>query len=555
MALISLHALIDNLANIFYKYLIDGINSYPFKTIILILVGFIGMRLISILVHSLAFYVTDKFMFLAGRDLRVDVFTHLHNLDFSFHSTKRSGSLISAIKRGDGVYFGINHHFTREVLRIIVDFIFIVIAFSILSPDLVLIVIVSVTLSLFLTYKLVAKNIDKRTVFNKEEDNVSHLIVDNLINYDTVKYFAKEEWERNRLLSTYKSWMNALWDYANTFRLIDISIGLTTLVGSAATILLALSKTFNNELSVGDLVLIIALVTKFFPQLGRLIYQLREIAKNYIDVEKYVALLDHDIEVKEIENPISLKDIKGEIEFKNLDFSYKDREKVLSNINLKIQPGESVAFVGESGAGKTTLTKLLLRFYDPTNGQIKLDGVDIKSLAKSNLRSNIGIVPQDPILFNDTIDYNIAYGRDNVTEEDLYEAVEIANLNEFVDTLPLKFEALVGERGIKLSGGQKQRLAIARMFLANPPVLIFDEATSQLDSKSEKLIQEAFWRIAKDKTTIIIAHRLSTVMKSDRIVVIDNGQISEEGTHKDLIEHKGVYSNLWNLQQGELLRD
>ena len=234
-------------------------------------------------------------------------------------------------------------------------------------------------------------------------------------------------------------------------------------------------------------------------------------------------------------------------------FNYNEREDVLKDINLNIEPGQSIAFVGESGAGKTTMTKLLLRFYDVKSGAIKLDGVDIREITKQSLRQNIGLVPQEPVLFNDTIGYNITYPKDNVSQEQLEEAVKVANLHTFIESLPKKYDTLVGERGIKLSGGQKQRLAIARAFIADPKIIIFDEATSQLDSKSEKLIQDSFWKLVENKTTIIIAHRLSTVMKADRIVVIDNGEISQQGTHQELIEHKGIYQSLWKLQSGDIL--
>ena len=237
-----------------------------------------------------------------------------------------------------------------------------------------------------------------------------------------------------------------------------------------------------------------------------------------------------------------------------MDFNYQNRSKILQDFNLKIAAGESLALVGHSGAGKSTIVKLLLRFYDVSGGKITIDGVDIRDATKESLRKNIGVVPQEPVLFNDSIGFNIGYGKDQVTLTEIKQAAKIANLDQFIETLPQKYHTIVGERGIKLSGGQKQRLAIARMFLANPPIIIFDEATSQLDSESEKSIQEAFWKIAQDKTTIIIAHRLSTVMRSDRIIVLQDGKIMEQGSHTELIKkEKGIYQHFWDLQKGGFL--
>jgi ABC-type multidrug transport system fused ATPase/permease subunit len=274
------------------------------------------------------------------------------------------------------------------------------------------------------------------------------------------------------------------------------------------------------------------------------------VAKDYADIEKYFQLLDFQIEVKDPEKPVYLKNISGEITFRNIRFAYKNRSKeTINGISLKIAPGEAVALVGRSGSGKTTLVKLLMRFYDLGSGQILLDGTDITRLTKKHLRSFIGVVPQEPILFNNTIKYNIKYGNPKATAAEIRQASKIANIDSFIQELPKKYDTEVGERGVKLSGGQKQRLAIARMILSNPSIVIFDEATSQLDSEAEKLIQDAFWKARRGKTTIIIAHRLSTIMKADRIVVLEKGKVVETGTHESLLKKKNsLYSKFWNLQ-------
>jgi ATP-binding cassette subfamily B protein len=321
-----------------------------------------------------------------------------------------------------------------------------------------------------------------------------------------------------------------------------------------AIFILTLNLYSLNQITTGDIVLIITFIFRFYPQFFNLIFRLREVAKSYTDLEKYFEILDIYPDVKESENPKELLNTHGEIKFENVEFSYNNKTVVMSDLNLTIKDSESIALVGPSGAGKTTIVKLLLRFHDCTKGSISIDGIDIRDIKKSVLRRAIGMVPQEPVLFNDSIFYNISYPKDNATLEDVKLAAKAANLDNFIEKLPKKYDTQVGERGIKLSGGQKQRLAIARVFLANTPILIFDEATSQLDSVSEKLIQDSLWKIAKSKTTIIIAHRLSTVMRADRIIVLDEGKIIEEGTHKDLIsKDEGLYKKLWNMQRGGLL--
>jgi ABC-type multidrug transport system fused ATPase/permease subunit len=305
-----------------------------------------------------------------------------------------------------------------------------------------------------------------------------------------------------------------------------------------------------KTITTGDFVLVVGFTSSFYPKVFELVWGFRDMAKNYSDIQRYFGLLDHQIEVKDPKKPVKIKRIVGEIEYKNTSFSYGDsKTDAINNIDLKIRPGQSVAFVGKSGAGKTTVVKLLMRFFDVTSGEILIDRINIKKITKSHLRSFMGVVPQEPILFNNTIGYNIAYGREKATKREIEAAAKLANIHDFIKSLADGYETKVGERGIKLSGGQKQRVAIARMILSDPEIIIFDEATSQLDSESEKLIQDAFWKAVKNKTTIIIAHRLSTVMRADKIVVMDDGKIIEVGSHNELIRKKGgLYKHFWNLQ-------
>jgi ATP-binding cassette subfamily B protein len=303
-------------------------------------------------------------------------------------------------------------------------------------------------------------------------------------------------------------------------------------------------------MTIGDFVLVVGFVSAFYPRLFDLVFSFRDIAKNYADIEKYFGVLDYDIQIKDPQKPVDVPGISGEIEFKNVSFSYGERkEDTVSGVDLKVRQGQSVALVGRSGSGKTTLIRLLVRFYDVDKGKITIDDIDIRDFTKANLRSFIGVVPQEPILFNNTIGYNIGYGKEEATKKEIKAAAKMANIDKFIESLPKKYNTQVGERGIKVSGGQKQRLAIARMILSDPEIIIFDEATSQLDSESERLIQEAFWKVVKNKTTIIIAHRLSTAMRADKIVVLEKGKIIESGSHKALLEEKdSLYGYFWDLQ-------
>jgi ATP-binding cassette subfamily B protein len=459
--------------------------------------------------------------------------------------------LISAIKRGDGAFFEMQYVLHMSLLETLVGFLVMIYFFSTINLYVVLLVLLSFVLTLLISRWVILYNIKVRTDFNDQEDKISGIITDNIINYDTVKLFSKENWEVDRLTNSFKDWKTSLWKYANSFRLIDFSVGSVINISVFLILFLTLRSTANVTMSVGNFVLVLGFINYFYPQLFELVFNLRNLAKNYADIQRYFGVLDYEVEIKDPLHPVEVDKVTGEIEFKNVSFSYAEggKKNAIRNLNLKIKPGESIALVGRSGSGKTTLIKLLMRYYDINCGSIKIDGVDIKGFTKSRLRSFMGVVPQEPILFNNTIGFNIAYGGNNVSQEQIESAAELANINSFIKHLTKGYETEVGERGIKLSGGQKQRVAIARMIISNPDIVIFDEATSQLDSESERLIQDAFWKVVKGRTTIIIAHRLSTAMRADRIIVLENGKIGEEGTHQELIaKENSLYNHFWRIQ-------
>lgn len=550
VVLVIIATTLSNITPYFFKLFVDEIPKLNYANLIRLLYFFMGINLMGLAFNIASFWLGDFILFNSAKEARLKIFNHVQSLDFAFHTGKSTGSLISAFKRGDSAFFTLFFEIHHRILEIAVSAFVMFYFFSELDVRIVIFAFLSIAITLIVTKFIISFNIQKRTVFNEKEDEISGILTDNLINYETVKLFAKERWEEGRLKDKFTGWIKALWGYGNSFRLIDFSIGGVTNLGLFLILFISLGSSVKLKLTVGDFVLVTTFVGLFFSKLWELVFSLRDIAKTYADIETYFGLLDNQIAVKDPEKPIKLANVSGRINFHNVTFSYKDgKQGALKNFDLKIKQGESIALVGKSGSGKTTAVKLLMRFFDTTKGSITIDSIDIKNFTKDNLRSLMGVVPQEPILFNNTVSYNIGYGKENATLGEIKAAANLANIDAFIESMPQKYETQVGERGVKLSGGQKQRLAIARMILSNPDIIIFDEATSQLDSESEKLIQDAFWKVREGKTTIIIAHRLSTVAKADRIVVMEEGKIKEVGTHQELLKNKdSLYKHFWDLQ-------
>lgn len=548
--LVVISQVLTSVTPYFYKLFVEVIPTSDYAKLLSILYLYVAVNVASEIFGIASYWIGDIILFDAAPRARAAIFKHVQDLDFAFHSSKSTGNLISIFKRGDGAFFDLFHQVHHRILDIFVGSLVMLYFFTKIDIKITFLILSSFGLTLVATKFLISYNIKKRFKFNEEEDHVSGIIVDNMINYETVKLFSKERWEQSRLSQAFIPWKKALWGYGNSFRLIDMVIALIINISIFSILFVSLKNTTNTTLSIGDFVMITTFMGMFFPKLWNLVWGARDIAKIYADIEKYFGLLNYEIEVKDPLNPVKVTKVDGEIEFKNVSFSYKGRKNdTIHNFNLKIRQGQSIALVGSSGSGKTTLVKLLMRFYDIGKGTISVDGVDIKNFAKSDLRSLIGVVPQEPILFNNSIAYNISYGKTHTSSGEIRAAARLANIDEFIESLPKKYATEVGERGVKLSGGQKQRLAIARMILSDPKIIIFDEATSHLDSESERLIQEAFWKAAEGKTTIVIAHRLSTVMRADKIVVMKKGVIKETGSHKALLNKKdSLYKHFWDLQ-------
>lgn len=551
-------ALLSSVFNSFlpfiYRYMVDHLAILDMRMLGMILGAFLVTRIGFVICDNLGIYFGDQSAIPASRDARIDAFSHLQRLDFAFHVNKKSGEFISKIKRGDSAFWDMYFSVNNQLLGDFFDFVLTAALLLWLRAELVVILLIAIAVNTVVSIYFLKKNMVVREGFHKEEDNVSHLIVDNLINYETVKYFAKEKREVKNLTSAFLPWERALWNYGVTFRQMGVVMGLISTVTLIVMLGITGYHVAQGNLSMGDFVFTTALMLQFFPKFERLIARMRQVAKSYVDLVSYFVILDYPLVMPDPAAPEKIVRPRGEVVFADVSFTYASGRRALHNVDFCINAGEAVALVGRSGAGKTTITKLIMRMYDPESGRVSLDGHDIKNIAKEHLRTMIGLVPQEPILFNNTIGYNIGYPLDDIAHEKIIAAAKLANLHEFIASLQQGYDTMVGERGVKLSGGQKQRLAIARAFLLNPIIIIFDEATSHLDSESEALIQDSITKLKKNKTLIIIAHRLSTVMRADRIIVLDHGRIAEIGTHGELTKKSdGIYRRLWELQTEEVI--
>jgi ATP-binding cassette subfamily B protein len=390
-----------------------------------------------------------------------------------------------------------------------------------------------------------------RRLMNEEDSKANTRAIDSLLNYETVKYFGNEAHEARRYDENLQRYERAAVKSTTSLSMLNAGQSLIIAGGATAVMWKAASGVAAGTMTLGDLVLVNAFMIQLYIPLNFLGVLYREIKQSLADMERMFRLLEENREVEDRPGAPALSAANPTIRFENVDFGYDARRQVLHGVTFEIPGGRTVAVVGHSGSGKSTLARLLFRFYDVTGGRITIDGTDIRDVTQASLRAAIGIVPQDTVLFNDTIDYNIEYGRPGASREDVVEAARAAHIDGFIAALPDGYETRVGERGLKLSGGEKQRVAIARALLKAPQVLIFDEATSALDSKSEKAIQDEIDRIARGRTTLMIAHRLSTIMDADEILVMDRGRIVERGTHRALLDRAGAYAQMWALQQQE----
>ena len=533
------------------KEIVDSLDQTNLVLILPIgmLLAYGLLRLASSLFNELRDAIFAKVRYHAMNLIALGVFKHLHTLDLSFHLDRRIGGITRDIDRGTQSVSTLLSIFVFNILPSLFE-ICLVIGILWLNYNLLFagVSLLTVVFYVVLTFAITTWRMKYRYQMNDMQSEANTNAVDSLINYETVKYFNQEKFEVDRYGETMQRWENLATKSFTSMTALNFVQGAVIAVGVTIILIMAAQGVVNSTLSLGDLIMIQALLLQLFIPLGGLGIIYRQIKHNFIDMNNMFDLLERSSKVTDVENATELKVTQGEVKFNNVTFAYPGKEAVLKNINFTLKPGQKIAIVGSSGAGKSTLAKLLFRFYDISSGEITIDQQDIKLFTQDSVRRSMGVVPQDPVMFNETIFYNIAYGRAGASEEEVKRAAKLSFIDSFIDSLPEGYDTLVGERGLKLSGGEKQRLAIARVLLKNPQILIFDEATSALDSYSEKMVQKALLSLAHKHSTIVIAHRLSTIVDADQIIVLENGVIVEQGKHQELLDLKGQYSRLWEIQ-------
>ncbi|MBI5627150.1 MAG: ABC transporter ATP-binding protein/permease [Nitrosomonadales bacterium] len=519
---------------------------------VFLVIGYGVLRMFSTLFSELRDAVFAKVTQRAIRRVALQVFEHLHSLSLRFHLERQTGGVSRDIERGTrGIGFLLNFMLFNILPTLLEIGLVAAILFS--KYNVWFAVITFVTLLVYIAFTLFVTEwrMVVRRSMNDLDSKANSRAIDSLLNYETVKYFGNEQYEARRYDENMQHWEIAA--VRNTTSLAYLNAGQSFIVatGITALMLLAADEVVKGTMTLGDLVLVNVFMIQLYMPLHFLGFVYREIRHALADMEKMFSLLHEHREIADKPDAQILQVGMAEVRFARVSFGYAPERQILFDVDFAIPEGHTVAVVGSSGAGKSTLSRLLFRFYDVQQGRILINGQDVREVTQSSLRAAIGIVPQDTVLFNDTIYYNIAYGRPAATREDIIAAAQAAHIHEFIESLPLGYESMVGERGLKLSGGEKQRVAIARAILKNPAILIFDEATSALDSKSEKAIQAELRAIAQDRTTLVIAHRLSTVIDADQILVMDKGRIVERGSHRELLALNRLYAQMWNLQKQE----
>lgn len=510
------------------------------------------LRLGSSLFNELRDAVFARVRYHAMRRLSNKVLSHLHKLSLRYHLERRTGNIVRDLERGTNSISQILNYLVFNIVPTFAEFA--LVAFILLSRyEAKFAIITFSTVFIYIIFTLVVTEwrMHFRHTMNSLDSESNGQAVDSLINYETVKYFNNEAFEIRRYDSTLNKWEDAAVKSQTSMSILNFGQGAIIAVGLTLIMIYAGQGVVEQKMSLGDLVLVNTMMLQLFMPLSFLGIIYRMLKHTLADMDMVFRLLDEKQEIKDSITAKPLIHARGEIRFEHVDFSYQSDRKILKDISFTINPGEKVAVVGHSGSGKSTLARLLFRFYELDRGYIYYDDQDISQVTQNSLRQLVGIVPQDTVLFNESIFYNIQYAKPDATEDDVIRATQLANIHDFIISLPDGYDSLVGERGLKLSGGEKQRIAIARVILKGSPVLIFDEATSSLDSQSEKIILESLRSVAQRHTTLVIAHRLSTVTDAQQILVMDQGSIVERGTHKELLEKKGLYAKMWSLQLQE----
>jgi ATP-binding cassette subfamily B protein len=534
------------------KRIIDAFSQagLPSRLPVYLLVGYALLRFSSTLFNEWRDLLFARVTLRTVSAYAQKTFAHLHALGPRFHARRQIGSLLPDIDRGtNGIAFLLGVGLFTIVPTLVEIALVLFVMLGRYSASFAAIIVVTFLLYAGFTLAFTAQRVVYQRRVNKLDSRAKGQMADSLINYDTVKYFTNEALESRRFSAIMDRWLEA--GAGNQRALFTLHVGQSAVIaiGVAAIMLLAGQAVLKHQMSVGDLVLINAYALQVCLPLNALGFVYREARDAWVNAERLFALLREEPEIPDPPGLPRLQATAGDVVFDHVSFHYDPERPVLVDVSFHIPPGSTLAVVGRSGSGKSTLARLLLRLYDPDRGRILIDGQDIRQLSPGSVRQAIGVVPQETALFNDTLGNNIAYGRIGSTQDEVVAACKSAQLHDLISSLPQQYETPAGERGVKISGGEKQRIAIARAILKNPPILIFDEATSALDSDSEHAIAQELDRLSRNRTTLIIAHRLSTVVNADAIIVMDRGRIVERGTHVELLRHKGMYARLWLLQQ------
>ncbi|MFN3791868.1 ABCB family ABC transporter ATP-binding protein/permease [Massilia sp.] len=513
------------------------------------LVAYGLLRLSTTLFTELREFLFARVTQRAVRTIALKVFRHLHALSLRFHLNRQTGGMTRDIERGTRGVNSLISYSLFNVLPTLVE-ITLVLGYLVLNYDIWFTVITGVALVSYIAFTVIVTEwrTHFRRTMNELDSKANTKAIDSLLNYETVKYFGNEEYEAKRYDQGLQSFENAA--VRSQTSLSFLNTGQSLIIATAVTLILwrATEGVIAGTMTLGDLVLVNSFMIQLYIPLNFLGVIYREIKQSLADMERLFSLLDQNREVADSPGAQPLVTQGARVEFSHVEFSYEAKRQILFDVDFTIPAGTTTAVVGHSGSGKSTLSRLLFRFYDVNGGAIRIDGQDLRNITQQSLRASIGIVPQDTVLFNDSIEYNIAYGRPGASHADIVAAARAASIHDFIESLPDGYRTTVGERGLKLSGGEKQRVAIARTLLKNPAILIFDEATSALDSKSEQAIQAQLKEIAKDRTTLVIAHRLSTIADAQQIIVLDHGRIVERGTHGSLLAARGLYAQMWERQ-------
>ncbi|RDH84586.1 MAG: metal ABC transporter permease [endosymbiont of Galathealinum brachiosum] len=527
-------------------------QQLPIELPLILLLGYGALRLMNVLFNELRDAIFARVRYRAMRDISKKVVTHLYDLSLSFHLERKTGGISRDLDRGARSLSSILNYLTFNIIPTLAEFVLVaVILFSQYDAEFALITFGTVVIYLAYTMALTEWRMHFRHEMNAHDSEANSRAIDGLINYETVKYFNNEEYEVNRYNDTLEKWEESAVKSTSSMALLNFGQGSIIAVGVTLVMVFAAKGVVAGEMTIGDLVLVNAMMLQLFIPLGFLGIIYRSMKHSLADMDLMFKLLDNRPQIQDADDSKDLLVDQANITFNNINFSYNKERQILHDVSFDIPSGHKVAVVGPSGAGKSTLARLLFRFYDTNQGEIQIDGQNIQDVSQASLRKNIGIVPQDTVLFNESVFHNIQYARPDSTMGEVRSAAKIANIDEFIESLPDGYDTIVGERGLKLSGGEKQRIAIARVILKNPRILIFDEATSSLDSHSEQTILKSLKKVAEEHTTLVIAHRLSTIVDANNIIVLQQGRIEEQGTHQQLLDKNGLYASLWKMQQDE----